>query len=140
MEMLCLCFRLDDEWYLHDVSVIREVIPYQEPSPVPGDAPQSLGILDIRGNVISLFSGRSLLSLPPETDVTQAKAIIFETEQGNYGVLVDDVAEIISIDSEAVDHPVENKQNRAIQGTHNHEGKLMILLDFARCEAITIDI
>jgi purine-binding chemotaxis protein CheW len=140
MEKLCLCFRLDDEWYLHDVSVIREVIPWQEPSPVPGDAPQSLGILDIRGNIISLFSGRTLLSLDPAEDVTQGKAIIFETEQGNYGVLVDEVAEIISVDCNSVVHPMESKQNRVIQGTVNHDGKLLILLDFTRCEAITIDI
>lgn len=139
MEILCLCFRLDAEWYLHDVSSVREVIPYQEPSPVPGNAPNNLGILNIRGNVISVFSGRSLLSLPTEEDFTQCKVIVFHTEQGNYGVLVDEVAEIISVDSTQIDQPVGGGARSTIQGTFTYNGRPLILLDLAQCDAINLN-
>ncbi len=139
METLCLCFRLDGEWYLHDVTAVREVIPYQEPSPVPGDAPHNLGILNIRGSVISVFSGRLLLSLPPAEDPALGKVIVFDTEQGHYGVLVDEVAEIISVDLDKIDQPVGGGPRSTIQGTFTYNGRPLILLNLAQCDAIAID-
>ncbi len=70
MDTSYLSIKRDREWYRHNVSVVREDIPYQAPIPVPGNTPVSLGILKIRENVISVFSDRSLLAPSPEYAIT----------------------------------------------------------------------
>jgi purine-binding chemotaxis protein CheW len=138
-ETACLCFRVEDEWYLHDVSNVREIIPYDPPSPVPGEAPQNLGILDFRGEVIAVFSGRSLLHLPQMDDRSESKLIVFEGGQGSFAVSVDEVAEILAIDPAQVLPPPAGKQGQVIQGTYNHQGKLLILIDFSQSRDIPAD-
>ena len=136
MQHQCICFALAGEWYLHDVATVREIIAWEEPCPVPGDSAASLGMLNIRASVVNIFSARALLSLPQAEPGEGTKIIIFESGNLNYGMVVDDVAEIVVMDTEEIDHPQEKMHHRMIQGTFNCNGKLLIIIDFDLCDEI----
>jgi purine-binding chemotaxis protein CheW len=130
-QLKCLCFNLDGERYIHNVESIRSIIPYEETCPVPGANPENLGMLDIRGNVITIFSARELFALAPPEGLESARIIIFDTDSGSFGLLVDGVDNIINVDASKVETQSDSSGNDILQGTVEHEGQLLILIDFS---------
>lgn len=56
-------FTLDSEIYGINVMQIQEVLRYTEIAPVPGATHYILGIINLRGNVVTVVDGRRKLSL-----------------------------------------------------------------------------
>ncbi len=139
MEKQWLCFQLADEWYLHDTATVQEIIPYEDPNPIPGSPPETLGMLDIRGGVITIFSGRALTALAPAPCTGQNKIITFTCGENRFGVVVDEVSEILSIDSSRIEQAGYGRDNPLIQGTIEHDGRLMIIIDFTRLKQLHAD-
>lgn len=130
MPMTFLCFQLDGERYIHPVDSIRSIINYQEPSPLPGGPPGSVGMIDIRGGVLTLFSARSLFGLVEMDDLDASKIIVFDTPGGSFGLLVDGVDNILSLDLDRLERPADGSNIPMISGTLEHKGRLLILVDF----------
>ena len=62
-------FRLGEEIYGIDVLQVQEVLRITEISPVPGAPHYVLGIINLRGNVVTVIDARNRFGLPPkETD------------------------------------------------------------------------
>jgi purine-binding chemotaxis protein CheW len=133
MGITCLCFGLDGERYIHPVDSIRSIIVYQEPNPLPGGPPGSIGMLDIRGGVLTIFSARALFGLAEPESRENSRIVIFDTPGGSFGLLVDGVENIITLDLSRVEHSVDGGgDNPVISGTLEHQGDLLILVDFER--------
>jgi purine-binding chemotaxis protein CheW len=62
-------FRLADETYGINVMQIQEVLRYTEIAPVPGAPDYVLGIINLRGNVVTVIDTRARFGLP-SADVT----------------------------------------------------------------------
>ena len=62
-------YRLDEETYGINVMQVQEVLRYTEIAPVPGAPDYVLGIINLRGNVVTVIDTRSRFGLPP-TDIT----------------------------------------------------------------------
>ena len=63
-----LCFSLGAEEYAIPLLVVREVIAMPEYTPVPYTPPYFLGIMNLRGQVISVMDLRQKLGLKPRSD------------------------------------------------------------------------
>ena len=124
-----ISFQLDNEHYIHTIDDVREVIPYQTPMEVPGAKGSVEGILHVRGEVITVFSGRKTLGLAEATATDQWKIIIFETSKECIGVSVDNVGEIVNISPELVSSE-QGAEQSLIKGTVQHDQKLLIATDF----------
>lgn len=57
-------FRLDNETYGINVMQVQEVLRYTEIAPVPGAPHYVLGIINLRGNVVTVIDTRSRFGLP----------------------------------------------------------------------------
>jgi purine-binding chemotaxis protein CheW len=118
---------------------VREIIPYQEPSPVPGGEYANLGMLTLRDEVIAIFSGRRLLSLEDRAYDENDKIVTFFSDNGVFGIAVDAVSEILYIDPGKIDHTSEPNNGQLIRGTVQHEDRLYIILDCAGVVQAEID-
>ena len=58
-------FRVDNELYGIDVMKVKEVLRFTEITPVPGADAAILGIINLRGNVVTVIDTRRLFGLPP---------------------------------------------------------------------------
>lgn len=56
-------FQLEDETYGINVMQVREVLRYTEIAPVPGAPDYVLGIINLRGNVVTVIDTRSRFGL-----------------------------------------------------------------------------
>lgn len=128
-------FKLDNETYGINVMQIQEVLRYTEIAPVPGSPDYVLGIINLRGNVVTVIDTRRRFGLS-EADVTDAtRIVVLESQNQVIGILVDSVAEVVYLrQSEIETAPnVGNEESaKFIQGVCNKNGELIILVEFEK--------
>jgi len=122
---------LAQEWYLVDVGDVLEIFTYRETVPVPGSAHEILGILNIRGRIVPILSGYSLFNLSGIEERVDGKIIILETKKADFGIVVDDVSEILELDENVIEFSTESIKNQNITGTASHEDQTLILVNFS---------
>ena len=85
-------FRLAGETYGINVMQVQEVLRYTEIAPVPGAPGYVLGIINLRGNVVTVIDTRNRFGLESGELTDNTRIVIIETEGHVIGVLVDSVA------------------------------------------------
>lgn len=124
-----ISFQLGGETYLLPIDDVREVTPYSPPNPVPGAPAAIEGVLNIRGEVVSILSGQKILGLAPQHDCEEAKIIILENTLGVIGLCVDSIGEIITFNPSQVESNAHTSDQNLIKGTIHINNHLMILFD-----------
>jgi purine-binding chemotaxis protein CheW len=125
-------YRLDEETYGINVMQVQEVLRYTEIAPVPGAPDYVLGIINLRGNVVTVIDTRSRFGLPPTEATDNSRIVIIESDEQVVGILVDSVAEVVYLRSSEIDSaPNAGTEESAkfIQGVSNQKGQLLILVD-----------
>lgn len=125
-------FSLADETYAIDVLQVQEVLKVPEITPVPGVPDYILGIINLRGDVVTVIDARRRLGLPVRAPDDASRIVIIDVDHQNVGILVDSVAEVVQIPADAVDPPpaVGNEQtSRFILGVTSSGDSLTILID-----------
>ncbi|MDK9754617.1 chemotaxis protein CheW [Vibrio sp. D173a] len=125
-------FQLEEETYGINVMQVREVLRYTEIAPVPGAPDYVLGIINLRGNVVTVIDTRSRFGLMEGEVTDNTRIIVIESERQVIGILVDSVAEVVYLRSSEIDTTpsVGNDESaKFIQGVSNRDGKLLILVD-----------
>lgn len=128
-------FRLEEETYGINVMQIQEVLRYTEIAPVPGAPDYVLGIINLRGNVVTVIDTRKRFGLMQAEVSDHTRIVVLELEGQVVGVLVDSVAEVVYLrQSEIETAPnVGNEESaRFIQGVCNKSGELIILVEFEK--------
>ncbi|MEJ1464882.1 MAG: chemotaxis protein CheW [Candidatus Sedimenticola sp. (ex Thyasira tokunagai)] len=125
-------FLLQDEIYGINVMQVQEVLRLSEIAPVPGAPPYVLGIINLRGNVVTVIDTRSRFGLNPGEISNSSRIVIIEAEKQVVGILVDSVAEVIDLHLSEVE-PAPNVGNQEsskyIQGVATVNNRLLILVD-----------
>jgi purine-binding chemotaxis protein CheW len=125
-------FKLDSETYGINVMQVQEVLRYTEIAPVPGAPMYVLGIINLRGNVVTVIDTRSRFGLAASEVTDNTRIVIIEAEKQVIGILVDSVAEVVYLRASEIDDApnVGNDESaKFIQGVSNREGELLILVD-----------
>jgi len=125
-------FRLAEEVYGINVMQVQEVLRVSEIAPVPGAPHYVLGIINLRGNVVTVIDTRIRLGLPTTEVTDSTRIVIIETARHVVGILVDCVAEVVDVaTSEVESAPNVGSDDSAnyIQGVASRENELLILVD-----------
>ena len=128
-------FRLEDETYGINVMQVQEVLRYSEIAPVPGAPSYVLGIINLRGNVVTVIDTRQRFGLPPAEVTDNTRIVIIEADKQVVGILVDSVAEVVYLrQSEIETAPNVGNEEAAkfIQGVCNKNEELLILVDLEK--------
>mgnify|MGYP000651641779 FL=1 len=125
-------FQLEQETYGINVMQVQEVLRYSEIAPVPGAPNYVLGIINLRGNVVTVIDTRLRFGLP-QTEVTDStRIVIIESDKQVIGILVDSVAEVVYLKKSEIDTAPNvgtDESSRFIQGVSNRDDELLILVD-----------
>ena len=128
-------FRLADETYGIQVMQVQEVLRVTEIAPVPGAPSYVLGIINLRGNVVTVIDTRSRFGLMRKENDDSTRIVIIEAERQVIGILVDSVAEVVDLKStqiESAPNVGNDESSRYIQGVATRDGELLILVDLDR--------
>lgn len=125
-------FRLADEIYGINVMQVQEVLRMTDIAPVPGAPHYVMGIINLRGNVVTVLDTRKLLDLATTEISDSTRIMIIESGKVTVGLLVDSVAEVVNISSNEIDPApsVGNEEgSRYIQGIYSNDQQILILID-----------
>ena len=125
-------FRLANETYGINVMQVQEVLRFTDIAPVPGAPPYVLGIINLRGNVVTVIDTRARFGLPPTEITDNTRIVIIESDEQVVGILVDSVAEVVYLKSSEIDSAPNvgtEESAKFIQGVSNRDGELLILVD-----------
>jgi purine-binding chemotaxis protein CheW len=126
-----LCFELGSETYAQRVIQVREILDYRLPVAVPGAHQSVEGVLNIRGEIVTIVSGQHMLDLK-ETDHRSQHIMVVETDKGLVGISVGEVMNITQLEPQQV-MPVDTRESGSpVWGTIQHDEELLILTDFER--------
>ena len=121
---------------VHDVFVAIEI------TAVPLAAPEIAGLLNLRGRVVTAVSLRRRLGLPGAPASDRRMAVGLEHKGEAYGLLVDEVGEVLKLDPTMLQpNPVHLSPRWAglSQGVYQLDGRLLIELDVDAALEFAID-
>jgi purine-binding chemotaxis protein CheW len=91
---ICL-FSISGDTYAVTVDILAEIIIPQKIFSVPTTPSHVIGVINLRGNIVPIVDIRPALSLPVSAGANQIAIIRYN--QMTLGILVDTVAEVISV-------------------------------------------
>lgn len=128
----CVLFALEEETYGIQVKKIREVLRVGNIRKVPGAAYNVLGIINVRGVIVTIMDTRVMLNMPANKIDDHSRIIIIELEEEvMVGLLVDSVTEVKDIPEKDIEPLSSSKDNasRNIKGIAHFQGEVIILMD-----------
>jgi len=125
-------FRLENETYGINVMQVQEVLRVSEIAPVPGAPDYVIGIINLRGNVVTVVDTRRRFGMMPKETDDFSRIVIIEAENQVVGILVDSVAEVIEIEAEEIETAPNvgtEESSKYILGVSSRDSELLILVD-----------
>ncbi len=125
-------FYLDSEKYGINVMSVQEVLRITDIAPVPGAPHYVLGIINLRGNVVTVIDTRTRFGLVEKESDDATRIVIIESENQVIGILVDSVAEVVDLrksDIETTPNVGNDESSKYIQGVSSQGDQLLILVD-----------
>lgn len=115
-----------------DISVVHEINRNMILTRVPHGPPCVRGVMNLRGEVVTVLDLRFLLGLPPSEPTVHSRNIILKCDGELIGVWVDRVADILSLLTQDVLPPPSNltgMQARFVRGVYQQPQSLVMLVD-----------
>ena len=125
-------FYLDGLLFGIEVEGIQEILCDQEITPVPLASPIVVGLINLRGQIITAIDLRRRLGLKDRTANRIAVNIIVRTSDDVLSLMVDEVGEVVEVGDETFELPPETmdaKSRTLIRGVHKLTNHLMHVLD-----------
>ena len=116
-----------------DISYVQEIKKYGQVTNVPMSPEHIHGIMNLRGQIVTLIDLNVKLDLPANRN-EQRKIVITSWENEQMGFLVDEVADVWTIRKEKIKAPPSNikgAQGRYFQGIYHAEAELIGIIDMA---------
>lgn len=131
-ERLLATFWLDDLLLGIDIGIIREINRLVDITPVPDTPHVVRGVVNLRGDVVTVLDLRSILDLPGMAITSQSRLIILDSGEERIGLLVDRVSDVVSVSSdleEPLPANVGGIDSRYFQSVYKLETELLVVLD-----------
>ncbi|MCZ2109884.1 MAG: chemotaxis protein CheW [Dehalococcoidia bacterium] len=93
-------FRVGETAYGLDIDAVDEILPLLEITPIAGAPGGVVGIADVRKRVIPIFDLHWKFGIPTPTFDASTRLVLVEAGDGPVTLLVDDVAEVMSVSNE----------------------------------------
>lgn len=124
-------FMVGGDYYAVPVVDVQEVIKPMNVTPVPLSADHIRGLINLRGQIVTIVSMRKLFKLEDSFD-DNYMSVILRTNDQLLALTVDEVLDVMELPyKEFEDTPstVDENIKKYIKGVFKLEDKLMILLD-----------
>lgn len=95
-------FVLGYETYGIESSYVREVYPLKELTPLPGTPPFVLGIINVRGRILSVIDIKKFFDLPDKGLTDLNKVIILRSDSMEFGILADTILGVRAVSLNAL--------------------------------------
>ncbi len=132
-QLQIVIFKVGDDYLSCPISQVREIIHLEKVTPVPSTPNMIKGIINRRGEIITILDLPRVIGQDTKLDENQSELMILYSEEENIGVMVSEVTEIPTIDTESVEEPSEALEtpinSSYLEGIIKKDDKLVLLTD-----------
>lgn len=128
-------FRLGSDRYGVSLAVVREIQRAGSITPVPTAPDFVSGVVNLRGNILSVIDIRVFFKLPGVVMGEKTRILVVEEGDLVVGVLVEKVDEIVDVSMEGVKPPLSLDKGITedyIEGIATHRGEMLIIIDLEK--------
>jgi purine-binding chemotaxis protein CheW len=118
-----------------DVERVQEVIFDLEVTPVPLTHPSVVGLVNLRGQVMTAIDARSCFGLPPHATGDRVTTFILRTSTEMVALLVDSAGEVVDVDTatrEGLPQTVSPTIGTLVTASYRLDEGLLLVLDTDR--------
>ncbi|MBE0475879.1 MAG: purine-binding chemotaxis protein CheW [Coriobacteriia bacterium] len=101
-----LLFELGEECYAVRVTEVREIYQEYSLTPIPCVPDHVLGVVNIRGEIVSVTDLARLMKLPSGGSTECLPAIVLQGESAVTAAVVDAIGDIVEVPKDALEPPV----------------------------------
>lgn len=133
-----ICFNLGNQEYGVPLLSIKEVLGLPEVTPIPQCPNYFLGIMNLRGKVISVMDLRTKIGLKIQNN-SETSVMILDLGEQLLGVVVDKVNAVITINMKDITEAPKMEETKAtdyIENVYRHNEKLVLLISIAKALSI----
>ncbi len=128
-----LLFRIGEEWYAVRVSDVREIFQEYEVTPVPGVPDYIQGVVNVRGEILSVTDPARMMRLGEVTYEAGIRppAIVISCEDVVTAMVVDEIGDITEVSNEDIEPPIsiiDRVQAEFIAGSVHVEDSMVGLI------------
>lgn len=125
--MQVVIFKLNKEQFAVETEKVQSINDSMEITMVPKAPAYIKGLVNLRGNVLSLLDINLLLDVP-KAETKQDNIIILDMDNELVGIAVDQVEEVLDIEEEIVEY-LDEAAKEYIQGVINFKDRIVTLID-----------
>jgi len=128
-------FRVAREWYGVDMTKVREVIKTDRIAYLPSSPHHIAGIVNLRGNILSVMDLKAVLHLDHEAPGGKRKIIAIESGSLETGFLVDEVVDSIEVSLSRIEPPlltIPSEGEKYIEGQCRVNDRLIAFLNIEK--------
>jgi purine-binding chemotaxis protein CheW len=126
--MQVVIFKIGDEQFAVETSKVQSINDIMEITKVPKAPKHIKGLINLRGNIISLLDINLLLDIE-KGNIAQNNIIILDVEEELVGITVDEVDEVLEVD-ETILEKLENERKKSyVKGILNFKDRIVTLVD-----------
>lgn len=129
--MQVVVFKLNDEQFGVETSKVQSINDKMEVTKVPKAPNYIKGLINLRGNVISLLDINLLLDIP-KSDVDQENIIMLSMQDELVGIYVDQVDEVIEVNEDELEKVEDGSKRNYIKGIIKFNDRIVTLIDIDR--------
>ncbi len=125
-------FKLDNEEYGLEIMKVNGIEKYQEVVKVPNAPVYIEGMINLRGDVLPIYSLRKKFALEDKEFDEETKVIVVFSDDMKIGFVVDSVVEILNIEEESIESApklVTGINRKYIKSIAKQEERMIILID-----------
>lgn len=121
------------EQYGIDIKYIDNIVRMQKITRVPKAQRYYRGVINLRGEIVPIMSIRRKFELEEDEITDKTRIIILKPEQQEaVGIIVDQVKEVLSLDSDSIDKihsDPKDEKAKYINAVGKHNGNLISILN-----------
>ncbi|ADB16742.1 CheW protein [Pirellula staleyi DSM 6068] len=131
-ELELVTFRVGKLTFGIEIHHVKEINSHLVPTRAPHAHRAVLGVMNLRGDVITVVDLATLLKLPQRSEGARGKGVIVSVEGELVAVAVDQVEDVVTLERHEL-HPLPPNfrlgDSRVYQGVYPTEHGLVVLLD-----------
>jgi purine-binding chemotaxis protein CheW len=118
-----------------DVHAVQEVMRPLEMTPVPLATPSVIGLINLRGQIVTAVDLRRRLALPERPPEQEPMNVVMRTDDGAVSLIVDEIGDVIEVTTdtwERVPDTLQGESRTLIKGVYKLQDQLLLILDTSR--------
>lgn len=125
-------FYVDELLLGMEIDQVQEINRHLDITEIPDAPPNLRGVINLRGDVVTIVDMRSILGLPRQDISDSSRNVVIQSHDEQIGLLVDRIADIVNVDPEEIEPApanIDGVGGRFFRGVYTMPDSILVLLD-----------